>query len=78
MRRAFALPALVCLWAAPVYAQAPNLSPEVRQFVSVEAPVVALTHVRVVDGMGAPPAEDQTILLENGRIKAIGKTGELK
>ena len=35
------------------------LSPAVAPFVSVDAPIVALTHVRVVDGTGAPPREDQ-------------------
>ena len=30
--------------------------------------VVALTHVRVVDGTGAPPLDDQTIVIENGTI----------
>ena len=35
-------------------AQGPKArSSEVQQFVSVEAPVVAVTHVRVVDGTGA-------------------------
>ena len=41
-------------------------------FVSVKSPLVALTHVRVIDGSGAPAREDQTILIESGRIKAIG------
>ena len=34
-------------------AAAQNLSPEVRAFVKVDAPLVALTHVRVIDGTGA-------------------------
>jgi imidazolonepropionase-like amidohydrolase len=34
--------------------------------------VVALTHVRVIDGTGAPPAEDQTIVISNGKITAVG------
>ena len=43
-----------------------------NEFVAVKAPLVALTHVRVIDGSGAPAREDQTILVESGRIKAIG------
>ena len=35
------------------------------------AGVTALTHVRVIDGTGRPPAEDATILIEGNRIKAI-------
>ncbi len=51
---------------------APSLSPEVRAFVTVDAPVVALTHARVIDGTGAPPREDQTIVIAQGRIQAMG------
>jgi imidazolonepropionase-like amidohydrolase len=45
----------------------------VKEYISVNAPVVALTHVRVIDGSGAPPVEDSTIVLVGGRIQAIGK-----
>ena len=51
---------------------APSLSRETREFVSVDAPSVALSHVRVIDGTGAAPREDQTVLLSGGRIEAIG------
>jgi imidazolonepropionase-like amidohydrolase len=43
-----------------------------RQFVSVDAPVVALTHVRVIDGTGAPARDDQTLVIRDGTIAAIG------
>ncbi len=49
-----------------------QLSDEARQFVSVEAPVVALIDVQVVDGTGAAPKSGQTVLIDNGRIAAIG------
>jgi len=44
--------------------------------VKVDAPVVALTHVRAIDGSGAAPLEDQTILIEGGRIRAIGNVAK--
>ena len=44
----------------------------IRQFVTVDAPVVALTGARVIDGTGAPPLENQTILIRDGIIAAIG------
>jgi imidazolonepropionase-like amidohydrolase len=44
----------------------------VRPYVAVSAPVVAFTHVRVIDGTGAAPAEDQTIVIANGAIASIG------
>jgi enamidase len=43
-----------------------------RQFIKVDAPVIALTHVRVIDGTGAPPRVDQTLVISDGRISALG------
>jgi imidazolonepropionase-like amidohydrolase len=40
--------------------------------ISVRAPVVALTHARVIDGRGTAPREDQTILIRAGKIESIG------
>ena len=66
---------LLSLLLAPIAlgAQASSsLSPAVREYVSVPETSVALTHVRVVDGTGAPPRDDQTVILEGGRITAVG------
>src|SRR2546426_1502155 len=52
------------------FAQAPT--PERQQFIRVEAPVVALAHVRVIDGTGAVPRDDQTIVISDGKIQSIG------
>jgi hypothetical protein len=41
-------------------------------FVSVTAPLIALTHVRVVDGTGASARPDQTVVIDGGRIRAMG------
>src|SRR6202167_5837915 len=65
---AFAL--ICCLFVAGV-ASGQTLSPQVRGFVKVDAPVVALTHVRVIDGTGAAPREDQTIVLSRGKIDSV-------
>ena len=53
-------------------AQRQAVTPAIRDFVSVDAPVVALTHVRVIDGTGAPPRDDQTIVMRDGVIETIG------
>jgi imidazolonepropionase-like amidohydrolase len=45
---------------------------QVKQFVKVDAPVVALTHVRVIDGTGAPAHDDQIVVLAKGKIQAVG------
>jgi imidazolonepropionase-like amidohydrolase len=51
---------------------AQTLSPQVKAFVKVDAPVVALTHVRVIDGTGAAAREDQTVVISNGKIESVG------
>jgi imidazolonepropionase-like amidohydrolase len=42
-----------------------------QQFIRVEAPVIALTHARVIDGTGAAPIDDQTIVVTEGKIQSI-------
>ncbi|MBR9990072.1 MAG: amidohydrolase family protein [Gemmatimonadetes bacterium] len=49
-----------------------QLSDGVREFVAVPETVVALTNVRVIDGTGAAPLENQTVVIRNGRIAAVG------
>lgn len=71
-----ALLAFVSLAAASTAeAQRPTLSAAVRRYVQSDAAVVALRHVRVIDGTGAAPREDQTLLIRDGRIAAIGAEG---
>ncbi|HYM79230.1 MAG TPA: amidohydrolase family protein [Candidatus Dormibacteraeota bacterium] len=70
MRSAIAIVLLACC----SLSAAQNMSPEVRGFVKVDAPVVALTHVRVIDGTGAAPREDQTLVLGKGKIESVGDT----
>src|SRR5207249_8688035 len=49
-----------------------------QQFIRVEAAVIALTHVRVIDGTGAAPLEDQTIVITDGKIQSIASTASAK
>ena len=51
---------------------AQTISSDVRQFVKAEAPVLALTHVRVIDGTGAAAREDQTVIISKGHIDSLG------
>ena len=44
----------------------------VREFVKVDAPVIALTDARVIDGTGAPVRGDQTIIISGGKIESMG------
>src|SRR6266581_5238121 len=43
--------------AAGLWAQS-GLTPGLKAFISVDAPVIALEHVRILDGTGAPLRED--------------------
>lgn len=52
--------------------QPASLSPAVKAFVSLDAPVFALTHVKVIDGTGVPALDDQTIVVAGGKIVAVG------
>lgn len=60
------------LAAQPALAERPVLGPETMNYISVDAPVIAITHVRVVDGTGTPAKTGQTLVLDNGTIKALG------
>jgi imidazolonepropionase-like amidohydrolase len=74
MRRRALVPLFLLLLLVPPASRGQSLSPEVKAFVSVDAPVVALTHARVVDGTGGPVREDQTLVISGGKILALGAT----
>lgn len=81
IRRCVALLAaalLTPLCTAPSLAQRPTLSKNVRQYVSIDTAVVALTHVRVIDGTGAPARENQALILRDGVISAIGDAASVQ
>ena len=70
---AFVALVLVALASAPLVAQRPDsLAADVRQYTVVDTAVVALTHVLLVDGTGAPPKPDQTVVIRDGRIALVG------
>ena len=58
-------------------AQPPQFTTLVRSFIKIDAPVVALTNVRVIDGTGAPPRQKQTVIIRGGNIAEIGDTGRV-
>jgi imidazolonepropionase-like amidohydrolase len=59
------------------FSQVPELSKTVKEFVRVQAPKVILTHVRIIDGTGAPAVDDQNVTLEAGKITAIAKGSDV-
>ena len=41
-------------------------------FVREHDPVIALTHVEVIDGTGGAPMADQTVIIDHGKIASVG------
>jgi imidazolonepropionase-like amidohydrolase len=58
--------------AGALQAQTPELSPQTLAFVKYAQPLLAITHVRVIDGNGAPATTNQTVLWRDGKIIAVG------
>jgi imidazolonepropionase-like amidohydrolase len=46
-------------------------------FVREDAPVIALLHVEVIDGTGSAAQGDQTVLIDHGKISAVGASAKL-
>ena len=59
------IPAGFMVAAGGLFAQTPAA---IKPYISEDAPVLVLDHVRVIDGTGAMPAEDQRIDIEGGKI----------
>ncbi|MFL6786468.1 MAG: amidohydrolase family protein [Sphingomicrobium sp.] len=65
----------VAAGAGPVLAPPPQLGPEVQPFVRVPAGRIAITHLRIIDGTGAAPVDDATLLIEGEKIGALLPSG---
>lgn len=70
MQKTIFLVAFLLLSVTLMFAQSVPDSP-LAPYISVSAPVVALTHVEVIDGTGASPRMDQTIVLDHGKIALV-------
>jgi imidazolonepropionase-like amidohydrolase len=66
----FVAVAVVCVGAQNL----PGSKKEVAQFVRYDSKTIVLENVRVIDGTGAAPKENQTIVITNGRIASISST----
>jgi imidazolonepropionase-like amidohydrolase len=63
------LPLAALLMTGSSIAQAPPSA--LKPYVSEDSPVLVLTHVRVIDGTGTAPMEDQRIDIEGGKISRV-------
>lgn len=79
MRRCIVVLVVLMLQAGVARGQSHSqLSSAVREFVRIDAPIVVLNHVRLIDGTGTAPRTDQTILIQDGKIVGIGDSTEVK
>ena len=79
MKRLFlALATIAAGISAAVVAQPAQFSKDVRAFIKIDAPIVALTHVRIIDGTGAAARAGQTIVIRGGSIDEIGDAATVK
>ncbi len=77
MPRAVMLLVLAATLAA-ARAQEAALPPGLAPYVTVDTRLVALTHARLVDGTGAPARDDQTVIVRDGRIEAVGPSASTR
>ena len=73
----FAVCLLLCLTSLSWRTYSQQLSSAVKQFVSVNADTVALIHVTIIDGTGAPAKNDQAVLIIKGRIAKTGSSKDI-
>src|ERR1700729_1853581 len=75
MRLLFLFASLLVAAIAVAQTQKPS---GVADFISVDSPVFVLDHVRVIDGTGMPPKEDQAVVIANGKIQFIGSDASVQ
>jgi len=49
----------------------------VSEFIKTRAPIIAISNVEVIDGAGTGVLTGQTVLLDNGKIAAVGPTPQV-
>lgn len=77
-RRGITAAVILAVTMAALQAQRPQFANAVRNFIKIDAPVVALTNVRIIDGTGVPARENQTIVIRDTNIVEIGDTAKVK
>ncbi len=65
------------LWAGLTSAQ-PGRPAGDAAFVAYKQPVILFDHVQLVDGTGTAPRQDMAVLVRDGRIAEIGRSGRVR
>ena len=68
---------LILFAAVCLLAQNP-LTPGTAPFIAFNDPVIALQHIRVIDGTGAPARPDQTIVIDHGLIASVSDSANAR
>jgi enamidase len=71
MRSWLALGLALCVSVPLAHAAPPD-------WVAYKQPVIAFTHATIVDGTGAAPRHDQTLVIDKGRIAALGSAASIR
>lgn len=68
----------VLIWAALSTVAQPAGPAGDAAFVAYNQPVLLFDHVQIVDGTGGPPQADMALLVRDGRIAEIGRSGRFR
>lgn len=60
-----------------VRVQGQSFSPVTKQFITVNADTVILTHAKIIDGTGKPSMNDQSIVIIKGKIAKVGNSSTI-
>ncbi len=66
------------LSAHPASAQRGAAPGPLAAYTRIDTSVIALAHVRVIDGTAAAPRPDQTVVIRDGKIESIGPSGSAR
>jgi imidazolonepropionase-like amidohydrolase len=68
---------ILLIMIGPGFVQSQTFTPEVQKFILHEESLMAITDVLVIDGTGDAPKKNLTVILDDGKIKTIGKSSEV-
>ena len=54
------------------------LTPGTEPFIAFRDPIIALQHVRVIDGTGSPVRANQTVIIDHGLIASITDSASVR
>ncbi len=69
---------LLTLILSSLHISAQDFTQQVKKFITVDSSLVAITNVSIIDGTGAPEKSNQTIVIKNGIIDAVGDSDSIK